>query len=287
MKKSIRHILSFVFALVLAAAVMTASAFAAEAPKSKDGSRYMELKNIPDTFLYIMQAHPIVDQGPIVISQATLKENGTETPVYFVALHGTEVTDFGEAVGVKEDLQSGFDKDNTYVRSIVKAIEQDVPKGSNLVLAGHSLGGMAAQQVASNQTIKDDYNVLYTTAIASPLIDKDQPEGKLNRLGDKNDAVPWLSSYTLSDREAQEGTCQKEDSSYNITNAHTHSYEDTSIWGNYDAVGNKGGNAELILDTATSKVHYAPSNESNSNPQRIYFGFPWDGNNYQGISVLY
>lgn len=51
MKKSIRHILSFVFALVLAAAVMTASAFAAEAPKSKDGSRYMELKNVQHPFV--------------------------------------------------------------------------------------------------------------------------------------------------------------------------------------------------------------------------------------------
>lgn len=279
MSKSIKHI----FALVLALAMVLSVSISASAASSNT----TVLKNLPDTFLYIMNVHPIADQGPIAISQATLTENGQDTPIYFVALHGTETSAYGEAVDVTSDLQAGFDKDSTYKKDIIKDIKQDVPAGSNLVLAGHSLGGMDAQRVAADPEIKNNYNVLYVTAIASPLLSYGETEGKVNRLAEKSDAVPYLSHYTFDNMDLQKSTRSEEHGDdYNLFNAHTHSYEDTSVWGNYDAVGNKGGNAVITIDNNTTKIHSAPKYDFQQG-KRIYFAFPWDGNNYKGISILY
>lgn len=280
MRKSLKHI----FALVLALAMVLSVSISASAA---NGDNTTVLKSLPDTFLYIMEVHPIVDQGPIAISQATLTENGEDTPIYFVALHGTEVTSIGEAVDVTSDLQAGFDKDSTYKADIIKDIKEDVPAGSNLVIAGHSLGGMDAQRVAADPEIKDNYNILYVTAIASPLLSYGETEGTVNRLAEKSDAVPYLSHYTLEDLDLQKSTRSEEHGDdYNITNAHTHSYEDAAVWGNYDAVGTKGGNAVITIDNTTTKIHSAPKYDWQQG-NRIYFGYPADGNNFHGISILY
>ncbi len=71
-------------------------------------------------------------------------------------------------------------------------------RGSNLVVTGHSLGGMVAQQVAADSTIKKNYNVLNTVTFGSPLINGFQREGTVKRLGDTSDPVPYLSLTTFT-----------------------------------------------------------------------------------------
>ncbi len=277
MQKKGRRLLCLVFALAVTLCI-SVCAMAAE--------KTITLKTLPDTFLYVMQdAHPLVDKGPVAISEATLTENGEETPVYFVALHGTEVTALGEAADMISDVQVGlFESDNKYTSNAKANIYEDVPKGSNLIIAGHSLGGMSAQMLAADPDLKKDYNILYTTAIASPLIMKDaEKEGTVNRLADNNDLVPKLSIYTLTDNEAQKSNVYTTDSDYNMFTAHTGSYDDADLWGTYDAVGTPNGNATLTVNASSTKTHASPM--FGQSGTRYYFAMPKDDNNYQGISI--
>ena len=95
--------------------------------------------------------------GPISITKAVLKTKSafstTSKTVYVVCLSGTDLA-FNQSTGVWTDLLSGFEQDNCYIRNVRSAILRAVPKGSNLILAGHSLGGMVAQQAAADYTIK-------------------------------------------------------------------------------------------------------------------------------------
>ena len=279
MKKTWKHLFAVVLALALTLSV-SVCAFAAE-------GNMRTFKTIPDTFSYIQsEVHPMIDQGPFTISQATLTENGVDTPVYFIAMHGTETSSFGEAEDVVSDLYAGFDKESQYMKDIKKDILTDVPKGSNLVIAGHSLGGMTAQQLAADPEIKDNSNILYVTAIAAPLLSYQKTEGKVNRLAEKADAVPYMSHYTLSDLDLQKSTRSEEHGSkYNIINSHTGSYKDPAVWGDYDAVGNKGGNAVLTVNTDTTKVYCAPISDRQTGT-RAYASVFIDGN-WIGVSVLY
>ena len=103
-----------------------------------------------------------------------------------------------QSAGWWTDLLVGFEQDNRYIQNVRAAILNNVPAGSNLLVTGHSLGGMVAQQVAADSQIKSNYNVLNTVTFGSPLIDGFQREGTVKRLGDTSDPVPYLSLTTFT-----------------------------------------------------------------------------------------
>jgi hypothetical protein len=131
--------------------------------------------------------------GPVSITPATLREGGKTTPVHLVGISGTEAVK-GQSTGWITNLKSGFEQNNPGLRNAKDAILRTVPAGSNLVLAGHSQGGMIAQQLAADPDIKSRYNVMSTTTFGSPLIGLGRREGEVHRIAAAGDPVPRASA---------------------------------------------------------------------------------------------
>ena len=199
------------------------------------------------------------EKGPITITQGTLQTGSGSKTVYLVTLSGTELV-FNQSTEYLTDLFSGFNLKSAYYYNVVKVIKANVPKGSNLILAGHSLGGMIAQQVAADSSIKWNYNVLNTVTFGSPLLAAGFREGTVRRLGDVSDFVPLLSSNLFVTPIRALIGLNRENGGYYLKpiTAHKESYLREDLWGKYDAVGTKNGNAKLVLDMSTRKFYKSP-----------------------------
>ncbi|WP_375772940.1 hypothetical protein NR798_19295 [Archangium gephyra] len=140
------------------------------------------------------------DHGPVSITPATLRQGNTSRQVHLVGISGTEAVE-NQSTGWITNLKSGFQQNNPGLRNARQAILDTVPAGADLVLAGHSQGGMIAQQLAADPTIKSRYNVINTVAFGSPLISAGQREGEVHRIAAAGDPVPRasLQSVLLSD----------------------------------------------------------------------------------------
>ena len=198
-------------------------------------------------------------KGPISITKGTLKQGFSSKTVYLVTLSGTELV-LNQSTEVLTDLFSGFDLDNAYYWNVVRVIQQNVPRGANIILAGHSLGGMVAQQVAADSTIKSRYNVLNTVTFGSPLLSVGSREGVVRRLGDVSDVVPYLSGRLFTNPITAIFGLNREDGHYygRPITAHNASYSRTDLWGKYDVTGTKYGSARLILDLGTREFFQSP-----------------------------
>ena len=198
-------------------------------------------------------------KGPISITKGTLKQGFSSKTVYLVTLSGTELV-LNQSTEVLTDLFSGFDLDNAYYWNVVRVIQQNVPRGANIILAGHSLGGMVAQQVAADSTIKSRYNVLNTVAFGSPLLSVGSREGVVRRLGDVSDVVPYLSGRLFTNPITAIFGLNREDGHYygRPITAHNASYSRTDLWGKYDVTGTRYGSARLILDLGTREFFQSP-----------------------------
>jgi len=140
------------------------------------------------------------EHGPVSITPATLRQGNTSRQVHLVGISGTEAV-ANQSTGWITNLKSGFQQNNPGLRNARQAILDTVPAGADLVLAGHSQGGMIAQQLAADPTIKSRYNVINTVAFGSPLISAGQREGEVHRIAAAGDPVPRasLQSVLLSD----------------------------------------------------------------------------------------
>lgn len=314
--KKISRVLAIVFALALAfTACVSASA------RAKVDGKYTTLTNAPQLCAYLFKNYDQAKSGSISITQGTLfysndnynedyllggqhmpyrqytdRLSGSEdldnpeVPVYLVCIAGTEVIG-GHANNTDADLMTGFNLPNQYEREIKRIIEENIPKGSNLMITGHSLGGMVAQQVCSDPKLKEDYNILYTITFGSPCV-KGQSgyEGTLYRLCDKNDYVTYLSgnlieNFTKNTFEgmglamASTGTVTR-DGGYSGTglgNAIAHpelngphsahmSYINEQTWGDVDVCGIPNGAHQLKLDKSTCQRFVT---DTNSNGQAV------------------
>ena len=198
-------------------------------------------------------------EGPISITQGKMVPRlGKSQNIYVITFSGTELVK-NQSTDIISDLLSGFNMNNAYYFNAVKVIRANVPRGSNLVLAGTSLGGMIAQQVASNPTIKKEYNVVNTVGFGAPLISPGLCEGTVKRLGDWVDPVPYLSINSFTAPISSILTLSREKSGYkNPIEAHIYSYIQDGVWGKYDAVGVRNGGTKIILDVGTRKFYPAP-----------------------------
>ncbi len=185
--------------------------------------------------------------GPISITEGRMTYKtywGSEDKeVYVVALSGTETIVENQTTTVKEDLLSGFELSNEYELNAKNAIIDRIPAGSNIILAGHSLGGMVAQQVAADKYIKDNYEILNTVTFGSPLIKGFTREGMVKRLGDTSDKNPFYSISSVLNIVWQYAGVNHEDGGYNgdSATAHCDSYLREDVWGSYDCAGEKRG----------------------------------------------
>ncbi len=217
------------------------------------------LNNAPALYNEVAKGYNGGENGPIQIVKGTLTKDSKSKEAYLVMLSGTELIS-GQATGIFTDLQVGFEADNEYTKSIVSAITEYVPENSNLIVSGHSLGGMVAQQISGNKTIKNNYNILNVITFGSPLINPIGREGTIKRLGDKADLVPYMSASGVVLPFWQIAGLNREDGKYsNPVKAHTDSYKRDDLWGAYDVLGFKNGNASFSFDPTTVQYFKAPS----------------------------
>ena len=197
--------------------------------------------------------------GPISITRGTMvSRTGVTQEIYLVTFSGTELV-LNQSTDVITDLLSGFNLNNPYYLNAVKVIRANVKAGSKLVLAGTSLGGMVAQQVAANPVIKREYQVLNTVGFGSPLLSQGFREGKIQRLGDWADPVPYLSINTFTAPIHSIFGLNRESSRYKLPiQAHVNSYILDDPWGKYDATGTLNGGTKLVLDLDTRVFYPAP-----------------------------
>lgn len=215
--------------------------------------------------LVMLGYYAFQQEGPISITKGVLNYNnwlGQSKDVYVVCLSGTDMDAKNQTTGWWTDLLAGFEFDNKYVKNIKKVISENIPAGSNIIVSGHSLGGMVAQQVVSDSTLKNNYNFLNTVTFGSPLINGFKREGTVKRLGDTSDVVPYLSVSTFLNVFWQTLGLNKEDGGYSMLDmsfhAHNESYNRTDVWGAYDVTGTKNGNKTLTLDFSTTSFFHSP-----------------------------
>lgn len=239
----------------------TTEANAAAAESSAERALLKTIATAPAMYDYIClnYGNPT---GPISITKGTLKTFWSTKTMYLVALSGTEMKS-GQATGIVNDLQAGFSIDGAYVNSVVSSIQSCIPAGSNIVFAGHSLGGMVAQQVSANDTIKKKYTILNTVTFGAPLITFIWREGSVQRLGDKSDIIPTLSISSLFTVTAVWNVAglNREDGGYgiNLLGAHKDSYARTDVWGRWNAIGYKDSTGTITLDLSTKRQCPAPA----------------------------
>jgi pimeloyl-ACP methyl ester carboxylesterase len=131
--------------------------------------------------------------GPVSITPATLRQGNSASRVHLVGISGTETKAKNQSTGWITNLKAAAQLSNPGLRNARDAILRSVPKGSTLVLAGHSQGGMIAQQLAADPTIKKNYKVLSTVTYGSPMINFGQREGEVHRIATAGDPVPRAS----------------------------------------------------------------------------------------------
>ncbi len=246
-----RFLIKLIAVFMIAAVFSTGLAYAAE-----EKTTYTNAAQIAKL---VSDGYNKGTKGPITVTQGTLQDGSSSKDVYLVTLSGTEWV-FNQSTEALTDLFSGFNLKSAYYYNVVKVIKNNIPRGSNLVLAGHSLGGMIAQQVAADTTIKAYYNVLNTVTFGSPLLAAGFREGTIRRLGDISDFVPLLSTNTLITPIRALAGLNREDGKYYLKpiTAHKESYLREDLWGKYDVTGTKKGKATLTLDLSTRTFYQSP-----------------------------
>lgn len=252
---------------------------------SRNVTETRTLKKVYQTFRYTQEAHPISGQGCFSITKGVLKQDGKQCEVYLMAAHGLETNAFGQNVDMESVLKAGRQQTSPYLKQYMAVIKQNVPKGANLILTGHSLGGMVSQQAAANKTMQKNYNILHVVTWGSPLIAKGQIEGQLHRMCAAGDVVPLMSEYTFTDTDAQLNDRNREEADViPVIQSHVDGYNDKDAWKDYDAIGVKGGNAVLKMDDSTTLRFDAPKNGDPTGSVWVAFN---NNGNWTGVSILY
>ena len=227
-------------------------------------SSFVKYTQANEICTYTYQGYNGGQKGPIIVTQGTLDNGWTSTNVYLITLSGTEIIE-NQSTGYLTDALSGFNQKSKYYTNVVSVIERNIPKNSNLILAGHSLGGMIAQQVSADNTIKADYNVMNVVTFGSPLLSAGSREGTVRRLGDQSDLVPYMSGSLVNNTVWAIAGLNRENGGYgmNAYAAHTESYLRSDEWGAYDVTGKKHGTATLTLNLNTQRYFKSPVNVKN------------------------
>ncbi|MGB8344011.1 MAG: hypothetical protein WCD86_03950 [Ktedonobacteraceae bacterium] len=155
---------------------------------------------------------------------------GTNTVLITLAgmdlVHPGEITNAGTAI----DAGAG-DMNNAYLLYI-ESILNKLPPGTQVIIAGHSLGGIEAQYLAENQG-KTDYTIKDVITFGSPEVGPPVNKVEYYQYQNQHDLIPILSWYNISnDGKPDRGEIIVPDSNLNPKIAH--------IYTNDSALGSVG-----------------------------------------------
>ncbi|WP_428770487.1 SUMF1/EgtB/PvdO family nonheme iron enzyme [Treponema sp. HNW] len=231
-------------------------------PESSAKPVYTIVSDAPDVYnTFYEKGYNGGAKGPILITKGILKTSTETQDVYLVWLSGTESVDGQDTNVTGTDKNAAGDRSTNYLRSVLRAVGTDVPKGSHLIFAGHSLGGMIAQQAAGYAFIKRNYTVRTVLTFGSPPVGSVRCEGKAVRFADTSDIVPTFSYEHQNGLIHPDDKVITKDGGYNgdKTDSHSNSYKRHDLWGMYDALGAENGDARVSLDIDNIKYYKAPT----------------------------
>ena len=158
---------------------------AASADSEEGQSERPKLNNMQDLYKSVKD---VDDRKPIKIVQIGDNE-------YLILLEGTSDKgghNWGSAV------QAGLGMSSTYERQVRKYISEHVPEGATLHFAGHSQGGIVAENVADNQDFRDHYNIASVTTFGSPTSAYEDQGTEYRHYAAQYDPVPMLDRDALA-----------------------------------------------------------------------------------------
>jgi hypothetical protein len=79
-----------------------------------------------------------------------LRVSNFNTPTYLLLLQGTELENSRQGTSLMEDYLEGESKNSYYRRAVMKALRSYGIRNANIIIAGHSLGGIVAQNLITD-----------------------------------------------------------------------------------------------------------------------------------------
>lgn len=230
----VKKLLSALFAFIM---VFSIAAFGASAAKSRSVANVQDAMNL------------CREQDTYGIYRGTLYSDGKKVgKVYLIALSGSTMSwDKEDIKSMYSCIKAGTVNDNDYLDAVLEGVKKKIPAGSKIVLIGHSLGGMVAQQFAADKEMKERYEILNILTMGTPYIPVKDREGGLHRMADSGDAVPYLSIALFANFWKGNFTYKNNGYFGNPDKAHNISYNTADIWKTYDCFGIKNG---------TNKIYY-------------------------------
>lgn len=190
--------------------------------------------------------------------------------VFLVALRGTNRSfDKTDVLGLNTCLMAFLGKPNIYLDLVKKGMSAKIPTGSEVVMIGHSLGGMIAQMIVADEEMKAAYRFLNVLNIGSPYVPvKDRP-CPLHRFADKADIVPWLGRSIKANLKTEKPVFKSNGYFGRIVAAHTDSYRNSPSWRPYDVFGELDGGRVLVFTDHLAESSSSASESSSADKQQV------------------
>ena len=151
---------------------------------------YIDILTQPTSAASIMAMISLISQSDEPIS---IVQTGPNSIMVFIS--GTNMSQLGYDTNVWNALGTGMGVNMPYEQDVIAAIEQYCAEhglvNPQVTLAGHSLGGMVAQQVAEQRI----FNVNQVITFGSPIMGPPVPGVKYDIYEADSDVVPLLSHY--------------------------------------------------------------------------------------------
>ena len=186
--------------------------------------------------------------GPLTIAKTTLHRGDTEEEVYLIAIGGAQLS-LNQMNNYSTFIASALSLPTVCLTMVINAAKATIPEGSKVMLIGHSVGGNIAQQFAAEIGMRKRYEIINTLACGSPVVLTLGREGQLHRLCDLQDPIPQISLATLLNTFLHIGY-EWSGMLFKLQNPHGDSYYREDVWGGYDCLGVKGGDAYLTCNYA-------------------------------------
>jgi len=169
---------------------------------------------------------------------------------YLVMLAGTDLFKPAQATSLPEDVAAEFGVPDPYYAAIKQAIRKHIPKGAQVILAGHSLGGMEAENIVTDHWLDQHYRFTHVITFGAPKtgasINPNVTYTAFDLAGDPVTAItlfqwPPTSVYTLANPWE-----------YDASTVFGHvEYPNSPLLDEFDALGQSNGNATLELGPIT------------------------------------